>query len=258
MKTKNICKNSIFSRLSVVENAARCGRVASRAHSTEQDPAFPVTHRARRQATGLVAHLGSDLSASRRVPRGGALLAWDSYSFIAKAERTTGEVVQVYSWESWNPWDGETTDYSPVFRYLFSDGNPTEASTGQSSPNWNHEIGSKHNILFDPTIKTDVKQDNFEQLWALPVTIGAIGMVLLIPALIAAWFLLRWLRGGNPKDRQCVSSPHSPALRRRSPAHKSLRSCYRYVSAPFTGSGPGSVTAPDTAPSWPPTCKPTP
>ena len=124
-----------------------------------------------------------------------ALLAWDSYSFIAKAERTTGEVVRVYSWEGWNPWDGETTDYSPVFRYVFSDGKPTEASTGQSSPNWNHEIGSKHEILFDPMIRTDVKQDNFEQLWAVAATIGAIGTVLLVPAFIAAWFLRRWLRG---------------------------------------------------------------
>ncbi len=47
---------------------------------------------------------------------GATALAWDSYSFITKAERTTGEAVRVYAW------DGETKDYSPVFRYLFSDG----------------------------------------------------------------------------------------------------------------------------------------
>ncbi len=126
-----------------------------------------------------------------------AILAWDSYAFVARAERTTGVVVKVYSWEGWNPWDRATTDYSPVFRYRFSDGKMTEASTGQSSPNWNYEIGSQHEILFNPDIKTDVKQNNFEQLWAVSATIGTIGLVLLIPAIIAALFVLRWLKAGS-------------------------------------------------------------
>lgn len=120
------------------------------------------------------------------------LLAWDSYQFITKAERTTGEVVHVYAWEGWNPWDGHTTDYSPVFRYWFSQNEMTEASTGQSSPNWNYELGSKHDIYYNPRYKTNVKQDNFEQLWALPVTIGGIGLVLLFPALAATFFIRRW------------------------------------------------------------------
>ncbi|GAA6203166.1 DUF3592 domain-containing protein [Aquicoccus sp. SU-CL01552] len=126
-------------------------------------------------------------------------LAFESYSFVANAKRTTGEVVRVYSWEGWNPWDGETTDYSPVFRYRFSDGEMTEASTGQSSPNWNFEIGSQHDILFLPDRKRDVRQVRFEQLWALPATIGLIGLVLLCPALIAAFFVFRWLKGGAPQ-----------------------------------------------------------
>ncbi len=127
---------------------------------------------------------------------GSTALAWDSYSFVARAERASGEVVRVYAWDGWNPWDGETKDYSPVFRYVFSDGKPTEASTGQSSPNWNFEIGSRHEIFFNPAYKDDVRLNNFEQLWALPASIAAIGLVLLIPAAIAAWFVRRWLQGG--------------------------------------------------------------
>lgn len=126
-----------------------------------------------------------------------ALLALESQAFVARAERTTAEVVRVYAWEGWTPWDGATTDYSPVFRYRFSDGTMTEASTGQSSPNWNYEIGSRHEILYLPDRKADVRQDRFEQLWALPVTIGLIGLVCLAPALLAAARVRRWLRGGS-------------------------------------------------------------
>ena len=124
-----------------------------------------------------------------------AVIAFETWSFVSNAESTTGEVVHVYAWDGWNPWDGETTDYSPVFRYRFSDGEMTEASTGQSSPNWNLAIGSKHEILFTPDRKGDVKQNSFEQLWALPAIIGLIGL-LLLPSLIAAYFVLRWLKGG--------------------------------------------------------------
>jgi Protein of unknown function (DUF3592) len=120
------------------------------------------------------------------------ILSMESISIVSNYQRTTGEVVRVYDWEGYNPWDGETTDYSPVFRYAFRPGEMTEASTGQSSPNWNYALGSRHEILFDPTAKNDVKQDNFEQLWAVPAIIGAMGAVLLIPALIAAFFLRRW------------------------------------------------------------------
>lgn len=128
-----------------------------------------------------------------------AAIAFESYSFVTNATRTTGEVVRVYAWEGWNPWDGATTDYSPVFRYRFSDGEMTEASTGQSSPNWNFALGSRHEILFNPAYKRDVRQDNFEQLWAVPVAIGLIGLVLLFPAVGLAWLVLRWLKGGSVK-----------------------------------------------------------
>ncbi|PHR96784.1 MAG: hypothetical protein COA78_28360 [Blastopirellula sp.] len=137
-----------------------------------------------------------------------AILAMESFNIVSRYQRTTGEVVRVYDWPGANPWDGETTDYSPVFRYEFKPGEVTEASTGQSSSNWNHAIGSRHEILFDPSQKKVVKQDNFEQLWALPVTIGAIGGVLLIPALIAAAYVRRW-RKGSARSAASASTTQS-------------------------------------------------
>ena len=125
------------------------------------------------------------------------VLTFESLVFLDRAERTTGEVVRVYEWEKWNPWEGTHTSYSPVFRYAFSDTETTEASTGQASSNWGFAVGSRHEILFRPDAKRDVKLDNFETLWALPLTIFAIGLVTLAPALLAASRVRRWLRGGT-------------------------------------------------------------
>lgn len=129
-----------------------------------------------------------------------AVLGFESLGFVDRAERTTGEVVRVYEWQKWNPWEGTHTSYGPVFRYEFSDDETTEASTGQASSNWGFEIGSRHDILFLPDVKGDVKLDNFETLWALPLTIFGIGLGTFIPALFAAWRVRRWLRGGPGGD----------------------------------------------------------
>lgn len=133
-----------------------------------------------------------------------AFFALESSTVLSQFQRTTGQVVRVYSWPGYNPWDGDTTDYSPVFRYEFRANEMTEASTGQSSPNWNYKIGSKHEILFDPETKGNVRQDNFEQLWALPVTIGGLGVFFLIPALIAAFFVRCWLKAGRQSGEQSI------------------------------------------------------
>ncbi len=122
-------------------------------------------------------------------------LTFQSLHIDASGVRTMGTVVRVYDWEDWTPWDGDTTIYSPVFEYEFSDGSLTQASTGQSSPNWNFPVGSSHEILFYPDRKQDVKLNNFETLWAVPLIIAAIALATLIPALLAAWILLRWLKG---------------------------------------------------------------
>lgn len=136
------------------------------------------------------------------------LLAFESHSFVNGAQRTMGEVVRVYSWDSNNPWDGEHTAYSPVFRYTFAPGDITEASLGMKSANWNFPIGSRHEILFDPSQKGNVGLDSFEYLWAVPAIVGAIGLILLLPALVATAFVLRWLRRGTPAG--VAASERSP------------------------------------------------
>ncbi|RMH50593.1 MAG: DUF3592 domain-containing protein [Alphaproteobacteria bacterium] len=123
-----------------------------------------------------------------------ALFAGQSLIITASWTRTTGEVVRVYAWEGWNPVDGATTDYSPVFRYEFAPGETTEASTGQSSPNWNFPPGTRRVIYFNPGTKGDVRQDDFEQLWALPATLAGLAAAALVPALIAFARIRRWQR----------------------------------------------------------------
>ncbi|MEL6232948.1 MAG: DUF3592 domain-containing protein [Pseudomonadota bacterium] len=122
------------------------------------------------------------------------LLTLDSLRILATYERTMGEVTHVYVWEGWNPIDGTTEVYGPRFRYAFRPGEMTEATGGQSSAEWNFEIGSRHEILFDPTVKRDIVLPVFVRLWALPVIIAIIGLVLLPPALVAAYFVRRWQR----------------------------------------------------------------
>jgi hypothetical protein len=129
-----------------------------------------------------------------------ALFAAQSAIVTATWTRTEAEVVRVYAWEGRNPWDGATTDYSPVFRYAHASGEMTEASTGQSSPNWNLPVGSRHAIWFDPTVKGDVRQDNFEQLWALPAILAGLAAATLVPALAAFALIRRWQRRGTQRS----------------------------------------------------------
>ncbi len=125
----------------------------------------------------------------------GALwLTFAELIFLDRAEAAQGEVVRVHDYESWDPWHGEATFYSPVFRYEFSDGSMTEASLGEASPERSYEVGSRHEILFDPTLKTDVQLNDFWFQWLLPLIIAAIGLITLLPSLGGAWWLLRWQR----------------------------------------------------------------
>jgi hypothetical protein len=126
-----------------------------------------------------------------------AFLVTTALIFVANAERTTGEVTRIYEWEDTTPWSASKMTYSPVFRYEFPDGSLTEASTGQSSPNWNFEVGSIHEILYLPDRKANVKLDRFEALWALPSIVTGIAAAFLLPSILGAMLLRRWLRGGS-------------------------------------------------------------
>lgn len=125
--------------------------------------------------------------------------------FQAKAKSAEGEVVRVYSRQGENFIERGKTLYSPVFRYVWSDGQPTQASTGQahSTP---FSQGDKHAILFDPSAKGDVRLKTYEQLWALPVTLLLIALGTLVLA-FALWFGLIRPRIKHENERRLFRRP---------------------------------------------------
>jgi len=114
----------------------------------------------------------------------------ESLLFQLEAEKTEGVVVRVYEWDNDSSIFGGAKVYGPVFRYQWSDGNPTEASTGQSFTHRFQE-GERYPILFDPTAKGDVRLTWFEQLFALPAALLAIALATLLPAWLLWVFVIR-------------------------------------------------------------------
>lgn len=131
----------------------------------------------------------------------GACYALVSLDKMATWTPPIAEVVPVCDWPGGTLWQGNTSDYSPLMRHVFTGNEVVEASPGQSSPNWNYEIGSRHPILFDPTPKTDVPLPVFEHLWALSLTLWTFAALLLIPALFAAYRVEWWRRRVVGKGR---------------------------------------------------------
>lgn len=107
-----------------------------------------------------------------------------------------GEVVRVYAWEGETWFDRGVTNYAPVLSYDWTDGKPTEASTGMSHPGWNFEIGSRHMIRYFPGAKADLVLPGAHN-WSVAWVIGAIAAVLLLPALWGTWRLKKWQAGGR-------------------------------------------------------------
>ena len=123
------------------------------------------------------------------------MFAWEGYRHLATTP-TTGEVVQVYEWEGTSPFDRGVALYGPVFRYTWVDGQPTEATSGMSHPDFNFPIGSVHEIRYFPDAKRNVVLPGIHN-WMAPAIILGIGAVLLIPALWGTFRLKRWQRKGS-------------------------------------------------------------
>ncbi len=119
------------------------------------------------------------------------LLAWEAYRHLASVP-TEAEVVRVYEWDGEGLFSAGTTLYGPVFRYIWSDGNPTDATSGLSDPSWNFEIGSTHQIRYFPAYKADVVFPGPHN-WLPGLIVGAIGVVLTVPAVWATLRIRRWL-----------------------------------------------------------------
>lgn len=122
------------------------------------------------------------------------MLGVESWRHLASVSGE-GEVVRVYAWEGETIFDNGTTNYGPVFRYIWSDGQPTEASSGMSHPDWNFDIGSRHAIRWFKGAKRNVVLPGVHN-WLAGLIVGAIGLVLLLPALWATLRLRCWMRAG--------------------------------------------------------------
>ena len=136
-----------------------------------------------------------------------ALFLVETIYFQLRAQKTQGEIVRVYKRQGDNFMDRGKTLYAPVFRYIWSDGKPTDASAGQAFAN-RFSIGEKHTILFDPSTKTDVRTTRFDQLWALPVTLVSIGIVTWLLAL-PIWIWLIRPRIARARERRIFILPGS-------------------------------------------------
>lgn len=108
---------------------------------------------------------------------------------------TTGTVVRIYEWDSDNPFDEGPRVYGPVFRYTWSDGNPTEASAGASSSLWNFPVGTEMPIRYDPGTRGNITVIGPSE-WMVDRVIAIIAIVTALPALIGAFMVQLWLRRG--------------------------------------------------------------
>jgi hypothetical protein len=122
------------------------------------------------------------------------MLGYEGWRHLASVPNQ-GEVVRVYAWDGETIFDKGSTNYSPVFRYRFSDGSLTEASAGMSHPDWNFDIGSVHAIRTFPHTKRNVVLPGWQN-WAAGLIVGGIGAVLLPPALWLTARARRWQRAG--------------------------------------------------------------
>lgn len=110
-------------------------------------------------------------------------LAVEAISFQSAAERTTGRVVHVY--------DHGDGSYSPVLAYTTSRGEEIDrAGLWVSSGDYDFPLGTELAILSDPDDPWTVRLNDFQSVWGLPATIGAIAVIAWIIAL-PVWFWAR-------------------------------------------------------------------
>lgn len=130
-----------------------------------------------------------------------AALALNVLRIQAGTEIATGTVVKVYDWENTAPqifYPGERV-YGPVFSYTWSDGSVVQASAGTSHTAWNFPIGTERKIRFWPDRKDNVTLVGPIE-WYLPKVIAIITGLVLLPALLVSYLLMRWRRrGAAPK-----------------------------------------------------------
>jgi len=102
-----------------------------------------------------------------------------------------GEVVRVHARDGRTLFDRGRVNHAPVFRYVWSDGQATDASVGMSHPDWSFAVGSRHAILYNPRRKADVVLPGPHN-WAVA---GVLAALAALPALWASRAFRRWRAG---------------------------------------------------------------
>ena len=131
---------------------------------------------------------------------GGALwLVLNVYLVRDATEVTEGEVVKVYEWDNDAPeifYPGDKI-YSPVYRYIWTDGTATEATAGTSHTGWNFPIGTKKQIRYYPDRKDNVTLVGPSEWWVVK-PIAVLALITGVLSVLGTWVTRRWLARGAP------------------------------------------------------------
>ena len=125
-----------------------------------------------------------------------AFLLFNLFEETFRYERTMGEVVEVRSFVSTAPWNRGTTEYVPVFLYTWTDGASTRAGVNLASASYNFPIGSRHEILFNPDRRDDVRIAGAHN-WIVPGGFAALTLLTLVAFGVLHRRLRRWEAGGR-------------------------------------------------------------
>jgi len=96
-----------------------------------------------------------------------------SRAFIAGAERSDGEVVDV----EYNRRPRDSTGmYCPVFQFMTKDGHKIRVTSKIRSSSPSYHKGAKVTVLYDPKIPENAAIQSFLDLYFLPMVFGLIGV----------------------------------------------------------------------------------
>jgi hypothetical protein len=112
----------------------------------------------------------------------GLFAFYDSQTFVAKASRVQGTVVELVERSG-----SKGTTYSPVFTFSDASGKTHRIYSGLSSYPASHEVGDQVVVLYDPANPAHARLDTFSQkyFWAFLAVAGSAscffsGVILLV------------------------------------------------------------------------------
>lgn len=125
---------------------------------------------------------------------GGGVLTFIAYDFMNNALPATGSVVSVEV----NYGDDSVT-YQPVIRYIDYEGRKQRGQTFMSSSNYNFDVGSKVDILYDIRDPEVLRVDTWFATWGFGVMLLAASLV---PFIIASFIGRIGKRNAKPAPKR--------------------------------------------------------